>query len=228
MINLVPRLSSLPNADMNPFLEESIAAEYESWYVHRNRNLDSYERNLLAILLRQLDGVKTVLDIGSGTGHFTRWFNDMRYRATGIEISPAMLHQARARSQGIDYVEGDAHSLPFGNKSFDVAAMITTLEFVAEPSVALAEAVRVSRRGLLLGVMNRISHCGWRRRRRAQQPVWRQARMLSPFELVRLVRAAAADRLDTLCWRTTTWPIPRHPHLPLPWGGFIGLLAQLQ
>jgi hypothetical protein len=37
-----------------------------------------------------------------------------------------------------------------------------------------------------------------------------------------------ADRVIEIKWRTTLWPIPLVKHLPLPCGGFIGLLAKLK
>jgi len=38
---------------------------------------------------------------------------------------------------------------------------------------------------------------------------------------------AAGERLLSVRWRTTLWPIPHLPDLPVPWGGFIGLSAHL-
>ncbi|HMP78092.1 MAG TPA: class I SAM-dependent methyltransferase [Pirellulaceae bacterium] len=212
---------------MNPFLDESVASQYENWYIRCGCNQDSHERNLLAWLLTQLDGVKSIIEIGCGTGHFARWLAEMRYRVTGLDSSPVMLHQARRLGGSVQLVEGDAQELPFKKRSFDVAALITTLEFVNNPELALAEAARVSRCGILLGVMNRDSPFGWRRRRCDQRLVWQQARTFSPHELQRMLRAIVGDRLDWVKWRTTRWPLPRFPHLPLPWGGFIGMLAKL-
>src|SRR5690606_16811057 len=98
----------------------------------------------------------SLLEIGCGTGHFTRWLAEQGWRTTGLDASQAMLTQT-LRFHGGDYIRADALHLPFTDRSFDLVAMITTLEFLAVPLRALQEAVRVSRYGIILGVLNRWS-----------------------------------------------------------------------
>ena len=95
-----------------------------------------------------------MLEVGCGTGHFTRWMAEKGLDAVGLDVSKPMLTEAR-RYGAVRYVSGDAAAFPFGDRSFGVLALITTLEFVSDPDQALAEAVRVARRGILLGVLNR-------------------------------------------------------------------------
>lgn len=80
-----------------------------------------------------------------------------------------MLEHARLRN-GTNYLLGDTQALPFENKQFDLVALITTLEFVTDPVQALREAMRVVRRGLLLGVLNRSSLLESLRLLRGQHP----------------------------------------------------------
>jgi SAM-dependent methyltransferase len=168
---------------------------------------------------------RSALEIGCGTGHFTRWLASRNLEVTGLDISAPMLAEARERD-GLSYVEGDALALPFQERAFDLALLITTVEFVADSLRALTEAVRVARQGLILGVLNRWSLLA-RKYRASGKPLWRSARFLSPFELAGQVRQAAGARLDRIHWRTTLWPLPLAGDLPLPWGGFIGLAAHL-
>ncbi|MBI3041800.1 MAG: class I SAM-dependent methyltransferase [Betaproteobacteria bacterium] len=150
---------------------------------------------------------------------------DRGLEAVGLDISEAMLNEAR-RLGGPRYLPGDALALPFADRSFDVTALITTLEFLPDPARALAEAVRVARRGVLLGVLNRWSL--WALRYRLSgKAMWRSARFFGPGELVGLARRAAGGRATAIAWRTTLWPIPAVSDLPLPWGGFIGMAVQL-
>jgi ubiquinone/menaquinone biosynthesis C-methylase UbiE len=122
-------------------------------------------------------------------------------------------------------VRGDALALPFPSKAFDLVALITTLEFLADPVQALAEALRVAKHGLILGVLNRQSLLG-RRLRKEGGPVWGAAHFFSPAELAQLVQRTATGKPTRIMWRTTLWPVwPRE--LPLPWGGFIGLTVQM-
>jgi ubiquinone/menaquinone biosynthesis C-methylase UbiE len=174
-------------------------------------------------MLHQLGDIRTILEIGCGTGHFTRWMRDLNYDVTGLDSSPAMLERARA-VDGREYLQGDALALPFPDQAFDVAAMITTLEFVSDPEHALREAMRVARAGLLLGVINRRSLLALNYRRSAN-PLWRSARFFTPAELTLMIHRAAGKQLLRTSWRTTLWPAPWLGDLPLPWGGFIGLVA---
>jgi SAM-dependent methyltransferase len=209
----------------NPFDESVRAESYEEWYTGRGRRADLLEKCLLARLLASFPQAGTVLEVGCGTGHFTRWFARRGLRPVGLDISPAMLAEA-VKWNGIPYAIGDASALPFADRSFDIVALITTLEFVSDPKGALSEAVRVARAGLLLGVLNRHSWLGFQRRIRAKPP-WTQARFFSPGELIGCLQELAGARLALIQWRTTVWPVPFLRSLPLPWGGFIGMGVQL-
>lgn len=223
----MPTLSTSQPSDSsrNPFADAGVASRYEDWYLGSGRRVDELEKRLLHKLLRTLDGVKTVLDVGCGTGHFTRWFQELGYDAVGLDSSPEMLAEARRRI-AVSYQIGDAQDLPFAAQSFDVVALITTLEFVANPVKALSEAIRVARHGLLLGVLNRHSLLTWKYRR-SGKPVWQAAHFFTPRELTALVTQVAERRLLDVHWRTTLWSIPGVTDLPLPWGGFIGAVAKL-
>jgi SAM-dependent methyltransferase len=201
-----------------------VAARYEDWYSGPGRGADFLEKKLLRRLLHDFPHARTGLEIGCGTGHFTRWLAAQNLDVTGLDVSVAMLTEAR-KWNGLNYVEGDALNLPFGDRAFDLAFVITTLEFVADPRRALIEAVRVARKGLILGVLNRWSLVAWKYRR-SGNPLWNSAHFYEPWELLRLVRAAAGARCKRTLWRTTIWPIPWVTDLPLPLGGFIGLAAQ--
>lgn len=210
----------------NPFDDAELVKGYEDWYAGRGRRADFLEKRLLAHLLSDFPEAKTVLEVGCGTGHFTRWFAELGFHIVGLDNSEAMLAEARKRN-GVSYVAGDALALPFDDRSFDVVAFVTTLEFMADPERALREAARVARRGLLLGVLNSYSLLAVKRRISGKPP-WNEAQFFSPGQLVRYVRNSTGTRLGHLQWRTTLWPVLGLKSLPLPWGGFIGMAVQLR
>jgi SAM-dependent methyltransferase len=210
---------------LNAFDSADVAARYEEWYSGRGRQADFLEIRLLEKLLADFPGSQTVVEIGCGTGHFCRWLRTKNLKVTGLDISPAMLAEAH-RLDGADYVMGDALRLPFLDRAFDLAVLITTLEFVSDPLCALREAARVARRGLILGVLNRWSLLALRHWLSGKPP-WNSARFFGPYELMRLVRVAAGSRFVSARWRTTIFPMIWVADLPLPWGGFIALAAKL-
>lgn len=209
----------------NVFDNSEAASHYEDWYAGPGRYADRCEQSLLGKLLTQFPDCTSLLDVGCGTGHFTRWFAANGPAVTGLDRSWPMLVEAAARDSQT-YLLGDALKLPLANSSVDLVSMITTLEFLSDPFQTLVEAVRVARRGILLGVLNRWSVQA-ARRRLSSSPVWRAAHFFSVAELGRLVRRAAGNRLDEVRWQTTVWPLPVVVSLPIPFGGFIGLSARL-
>ncbi len=97
-----------------------------------------------------------VLDVACGTGDLTRAFADGgAARVVGLDFTSEMLDIARSRrlhARGerggtIEYVQGDALSLPYGDASFDVVSIAFGIRNVADPARALSEFRRVLRPG---------------------------------------------------------------------------------
>jgi ubiquinone/menaquinone biosynthesis C-methylase UbiE len=209
----------------NPFDNIGVAGCYEQWYAERGRRAAKLEKRLLTKLLDGFSNARTALDVGCGTGYFSRWLRSQGLKVAGLDLSPAMLREARRRGDAT-CVLGDALALPFAERSFDLVVLVTSLEFIADPLLALREASRVARCGLLLGVLNRWSLTTWWYRR-SKQSLWRSARFLSPLQMQRLIYSSMKERVQALRWSTTLWPLPGAGDLPLPWGGFIGLAVEL-
>jgi SAM-dependent methyltransferase len=205
--------------------DEAAAAHYEAWYeTPEGRRADELEKAVLNRLLQAFPRPCSVLEIGCGTAHFTRWLSEQGWAAVGLDLSAAMLAQARTLD-GIPLARGDACRLPFADGAFDLAALVTTLEFLEWPREALAEALRVARRGVVLGVLNRWSLLGLQRRLVGlfRPTVYDAARFYGVGELKRLLWPIAGERARVV-WRSTLfprcWPWSQ---ARLPWGGFIGM-----
>jgi len=209
--------------------DERVAAHYEAWYeTPEGRRADELEKAVLGRLLQGFSRPGNVLEIGCGTAHFARWLSDEGFAAVGLDLSAAMLAEAQALD-GIPLVRGDARRLPFADEAFDLTAFITTLEFLEQPVEALVEALRVTRRGVLLGILNRWSVLGLQRRLAGlfHQPVYDAAHFYGGGELKRLLRAGAGGE-GRIAWHTTLFP-RGWPWMQasLPWGGFIGMVLLL-
>ena len=130
---------------------------YEAWYhTPRGRWIAQREFRLMMSLLRPAADA-SLLDVGCGTGHFTRRFARAGLDVTGLEPDLQALEFARGLSRTIEYVRGDTLALPFPDRSFDHCAAVTSLCFVADPAAALREMWRVARGGVVLGLLNRNS-----------------------------------------------------------------------
>ncbi len=130
---------------------------YDSWYYSPKGSwISQRETKLMLNLLRPVSG-SSILDVGAGTGHFTGCFAERGFRVLGLEPDLDMLDFARNKYSDICFVRGEAENLPFGDLSFDYAAAVTSLCFVSQPEPALREMWRISKRGILLGLLNRSS-----------------------------------------------------------------------
>lgn len=84
------------------------------WIVNEVRNLSE-------------EGKKTLLDIGSGTGRWTRQFASFLENVVGLDISPAMIQLAKnSPLPNIQYVEGDILATNLGDK-YDIVTALAML-----------------------------------------------------------------------------------------------------
>jgi SAM-dependent methyltransferase len=212
-----------------PIFDEEVACGYEAWYeTPEGRRADKLEKASLRQLLESFSQARSVLEVGCGTGHFTQWLHEQGLAAVGVDLSAEMLAEAQ-RLDGVMLVRGDAHRLPFADSAFDLVAFVTALEFLDRPQEALTDALRVTRRGLLLGVLNRWSLLGLKRRwmELFQPTVYHGAHFYGVGELKRLLKSVAGARAR-IVWRTTLFP-PQWPcsQPTWPWGGFIAMALLL-
>jgi ubiquinone/menaquinone biosynthesis C-methylase UbiE len=89
--------------------------------------------------------VHKVLDVGSGTGLFSEAFIQSGCRVAGIDVNLDMLAAARQLVPGVDLSAGLAESLPFADRSSDLAFFGLVLHETDDLYLALKEARRVAR-----------------------------------------------------------------------------------
>lgn len=131
--------------------------DYDNWYATpRGRWIGDTEFHLARKILAPQPG-ETLLDVGCGTGWFSRRFAAESLHVTGLDPNPDSLVYARSKIGDIDWVEGDARSLPFADQTFDCVSSIAALCFIDNERQALAEIIRVTRRRFAIGWLNRSS-----------------------------------------------------------------------
>lgn len=114
-------------------------------------------------LLRHLPPLgKHALDIGCGTGEFTRLLAGRSQRVTAIDLSPAMIQIARERSNNfpdIEYLVGDALEVDFPSGAFDCVATIATLHHMPLGAALEKMSYALAPGGVLL-VLDLYQHTG--------------------------------------------------------------------
>ena len=87
---------------------------------------------------------RTVLDVGAGAGnmmHQLAQYGDV----VGLEYNPKPIPVAAER--GFDVREGSATDMPFTDASFDIVALLDTVEHIADETAVLNETLRVTKPG---------------------------------------------------------------------------------
>ena len=97
--------------------------------------------------------MRTVLDLGCGAGTFCRLAADAGASVTGIDAAPGLTEIARDRVPEGRFDVGDIQSLPYEVDVFDRVTAFNSLQFVADPSAALAEIRRVTRPGASIYIL---------------------------------------------------------------------------
>ena len=97
---------------------------------------------------------KDVLEVGCGRGGGTAFvFERFGPRSmTGLDLAKKAVARCRARyaRPGLDFIAGDAESLPFGDESFDAIVSVETTHCYSDTPRFFREARRVLRPGGLL------------------------------------------------------------------------------
>ena len=110
-----------------------------------------WTRDLRNYLFEQagFSNVQRVLEVGCGTGAILA---EVRSPAAlhALDLEPESLAQCRIHASGVSLTQGDAHSLPFPDHSFDIVYCHFLLLWVENPLQVVREMARVGRTVLAL------------------------------------------------------------------------------
>jgi ubiquinone/menaquinone biosynthesis C-methylase UbiE len=138
------------NMTTDPDHSQKIVAQFTRWAapfsaLDIHAAADGMRRTLAAAGLAPH---KRVLDVACGPGIVACAAAAQAGHVTGIDLTPAMIEQAKARQRreeltNIDWQIGDTTRLPFADGSFDVALTRYSFHHLPQPADALREMQRV-------------------------------------------------------------------------------------
>jgi len=182
-----------------PFDFGKLAHAYDQWYeTPSGQARDRIQKADVRALLPRPHPGATLLDVGCGTGHWTRFFAESGYAVVGVDVSHEMIRIAQEHNPaGIRYRVADARDLPFRDGAFDVVAAIAAIEFIPDVHAALREMLRCLRPGgsLVIGVLNRLAPINRDRLAAGKQP-YASGRLLAPGEFQQLLAPYGEVHLD--------------------------------
>jgi ubiquinone/menaquinone biosynthesis C-methylase UbiE len=139
---------------------DTVAEAYEDKrFTGGGRLIDRREKGAVLDAVAPFEDER-VLEIACGTGRFSVMLAERGADVTGIDISGAMLGQARekARAAGVadavEFMRGDAARLPFPDNAFDVSFAVRFFHLADTPETFLAEMRRVTREEILFDTFN--------------------------------------------------------------------------
>lgn len=207
-------------------------ATYDAWYrTARGRWIGETEYRLLSRALAPRPA-ETILDVGCGTGYFSRRFTQDGHPVVGIDVDLAVASYAsRSQSPKLSCVVGDMMALPFADGSFDCVIAVTSLCFVEDEAKAIKEIIRAARRRFALGLLNRDSLLYRAKARTAGSYAgarWHSAASVAALmsdQPVRDVRVATAVFVPG--GGPLAQILENIAPAGLPWGGFIAVTGSL-
>ena len=184
------------------------AVNYDKWFEGpSNRKAFELEDRLLLNLLKPVHGRK-LLDVGCGTG--ARWFSLLKKGVdiTGLDPSPYMLDIAREKIQHrADYHRSFGEELPFEDNAFHYVTLITVLEYVNDPEKVLAEACRVAKNKIFIGIYNpyAVKCLQLRVKSVFTDSIYKKARFFSIWQIKQMIKRVLGD--VPFVWKTVgTFP----------------------
>jgi ubiquinone/menaquinone biosynthesis C-methylase UbiE len=114
-------------------------------------HLEKDQQHILALHLLasyiEFYQIRSVLDVGAGTGRTILWLKNRFPDLVVKGIEPVRALREHGYEKGIppeDLIDGDAYQLPFPDNSFDLVCEFAVLHHVREPEKMIREMSRVS------------------------------------------------------------------------------------
>lgn len=103
-----------------------------------------------------LKNIKTILDVGCGTGISSDFFAKKGFQVTGIDPAIELINQNKYEGTLSKLIQAFAENLPFKENEFDLVISFTAIQNFSDLKKGLSEIKRVGKTILVLTVLNNV------------------------------------------------------------------------
>jgi len=117
---------------------ESIQSDFDRIALLSNENWNHNAYYHKFLMNHIPEGCRHILEIGCGTGEFSRLLSERAERVLAIDLSTQMIRLAKASSKlypNIDFIEGDVMAYHLPDNQFDCIATLATLHHLPTESI---------------------------------------------------------------------------------------------
>ena len=151
----------------------------------------------------------------------------------GVDVSIPMLKEAKKLWINGRLLQSEGSRLPFKDKSVDIVTYITSFEFMPDAVLALEEATRVAKKGVIMGLMNKNSLATVRKRFRSmtsKNSFYEKAHFYSISDIKKTLDKSFPGNYAITFWSTTVFPrvFGDLESSLFPFGAFLGVALELR
>jgi len=127
-------------------------------YNQRYPDSQQWERGEALFDLAKRIKAKTILEVGSGTGHWLNLLQPITNQLYGLDYSIGMLMQSKGQAAPLKLVRGTATNLPLKKEAFDLIYCVDAIHHFVNHKTFIQEAFRLLKPNGVLAVIGHDPH----------------------------------------------------------------------
>ncbi|MEM4637939.1 MAG: class I SAM-dependent methyltransferase [Candidatus Woesearchaeota archaeon] len=104
-------------------------------------------------LIEKIKNVKTIIDVGCGTGILCKKLSEKNYDIIGVDYSENLIELCKNKYPELNFIVANGYNLPFKDKQFDTAISVGVLQCLYDHERFIKELIRVSSKAVIISTL---------------------------------------------------------------------------